>query len=213
MRKISPLLMLLVVACKQQDYNADLISAGGGVFPRSQKAIPVSAEVAAALGIAEGTTDPSTLIQSILKAPVDLLWFGGIGTYIKAASETNAAAGDPANDANRVDAAQLRAKVIGEGANLSTTQAGRIELINGKDPHAALRAPWPADQPIAASSSSVGQCRIHDLNELRVPKREAAAFRLHSYDLISPEHSPKPMLTNPGRSQYPRKITWSPSSR
>jgi len=116
------------------DYDASLISAGGGVFPRSQKAIPVSAEAAAALGIAEGTTDPSTLIQAILKAPVDLLWFGGIGTYIKASSETNAAAGDPANDANRVDAAQLRAKVIGEGANLSTTQAGRIEfgLLGGR---------------------------------------------------------------------------------
>jgi glutamate dehydrogenase len=116
------------------DYDAELISAGGGVFPRSQKAIPVSAEAAAALGIEPGTYDPSTLIQAILKAPVDLLWFGGIGTYIKASSETNAAAGDPANDANRVDAAQLRAKVVGEGANLSTTQAGRIEfgLLGGR---------------------------------------------------------------------------------
>ena len=116
------------------DYNADLISVGGGVFPRSQKAIPVSAEAAAALGIAEGIYDPSTLIQAILKAPVDLLWFGGIGTYIKASNETHAAAGDPANDANRVDAAELRVKVIGEGANLSTTQQGRIEfgLLGGR---------------------------------------------------------------------------------
>jgi glutamate dehydrogenase len=116
------------------DYDAGLISAGGGVFPRSQKAIPVSAEVAAALGIEAGITDPSTLIQAILKAPVDLLWFGGIGTYIKASTQTHADAGDPANDANRVDAAQLRAKVIGEGANLSTTQAGRIEfgLLGGR---------------------------------------------------------------------------------
>jgi glutamate dehydrogenase len=116
------------------DYDTGLISAGGGVFPRSQKAIPVSAEAAAALAIAEGTYDPSALIQAILKAPVDLLWFGGIGTYIKASNETNAAAGDPANDANRVDAAGLRAKVIGEGANLSTTQAGRIEfgLLGGR---------------------------------------------------------------------------------
>jgi glutamate dehydrogenase len=116
------------------DYDPALISQGGGVFPRSQKAIPVSAEAATALGIEPGTYDPSTLIQSILKAPVDLMWFGGIGTYIKASAETNAAAGDPANDANRVDAAQLRCKVIGEGANLSTTQAGRIEfsLLGGR---------------------------------------------------------------------------------
>ena len=116
------------------DYDAGLISSGGGIFPRSQKAIPVSAEAAAALGIDAGTYDPSALIQAILKAPVDLMWFGGIGTYIKASTETNAAAGDPANDANRIEATQLRCKVIGEGANLSTTQAGRIEfgLLGGR---------------------------------------------------------------------------------
>jgi glutamate dehydrogenase len=116
------------------DYEAKLISAGGGVFPRSQKAIPVSAEAAAALGIEPGTYDPTTLIQSILKAPVDLMWFGGIGTYIKASTQSHSDAGDPANDANRVDANQLRCKVIGEGANLSTTQAGRIEfgLLGGR---------------------------------------------------------------------------------
>jgi len=110
------------------DYQTALISKGGGVFPRSQKAIPVSAAAAAALGIKAGDYDPSTLIQAILKAPVDLLWFGGIGTYIKASHEPHGAAGDPANDANRVDASSVRAKVIGEGANLSTTQAGRIEF-------------------------------------------------------------------------------------
>jgi glutamate dehydrogenase len=110
------------------DYDAALISPGGGVFPRSQKQIPVGAEAAAALGIAPGTLDPSALIQAILKSPVDLLWFGGIGTYIKASSQAQADAGDPANDANRIDAEQVRAKVIGEGANLSTTQAGRIEF-------------------------------------------------------------------------------------
>jgi len=116
------------------DYDAALISPGGGIFPRSQKAIPVSAEAAAAIGVAPGTYDPSTLIQAILKAPVDLMWFGGIGTYIKAASQAQADAGDPANDANRVNADQLRCKVIGEGANLSTTQAGRIEygLLGGR---------------------------------------------------------------------------------
>jgi glutamate dehydrogenase len=109
------------------DYDSALISTGGGVFPRTQKQIPVSAEAAAAIGILPGTYDPSTLIQAILKSPVDLLWFGGIGTYIKASTQGQADAGDPANDANRVNADQLRAKVIGEGANLSTTQAARIE--------------------------------------------------------------------------------------
>ncbi|HEY0270929.1 MAG TPA: NAD-glutamate dehydrogenase domain-containing protein, partial [Sphingomonas sp.] len=116
------------------DYDARLISAGGGVFPRSQKQIPVSAEAAAALGIPAGTLDPATLIQAILKSPVDLLWFGGIGTYIKAAAQAQSDAGDPANDGNRVNADQLRCKVIGEGANLSTTQAARIEfaLLGGR---------------------------------------------------------------------------------
>jgi len=116
------------------DYNADLLSPGGGIFSRSQKAISVSSQAATALGIVEGIYDPSALIQAILKAPVDLLWFGGIGTYIKASTETNAAAGDPANDPQRVDASQIRCKVIGEGANLSTTQAGRVEfgLLGGR---------------------------------------------------------------------------------
>ena len=108
------------------DYDAGLISAGGGVFPRTQKAIPVSAEAAAVLGIPAGTADPSTLIAAILKAPVDLLWFGGIGTYVKGSAEGNADVSDPANDANRVNGGDVRAKAIGEGANLGVTQAGRI---------------------------------------------------------------------------------------
>ncbi|MCX7677203.1 MAG: NAD-glutamate dehydrogenase, partial [Alteraurantiacibacter sp.] len=109
------------------DYRADLISPGGGVFSRSLKQIPLSQEVREVLGIAESALDPDSLISAILKSPVDLLWFGGIGTYIKASSESHAAVGDPANDALRVDAADVRAKVIGEGANLGVTQAGRIE--------------------------------------------------------------------------------------
>ena len=106
------------------DYDTALISPGGGVFPRSQKEIPVSAEAAAALGIAAGTLDPSALIAAILKAPVDLLWFGGIGTYIKGPAE--GAVGDPANDAHRVNGDEVRARAIGEGANLAITQAGRL---------------------------------------------------------------------------------------
>ena len=111
------------------DYDPALLSAGGGVFPRSAKAITVSPQVAAALGLpaAPATMTPVELIRAILLAPVDLLWNGGIGTYVKATSESHADAGDKANDAVRVDGAQLRAKVVGEGGNLGLTQRGRIE--------------------------------------------------------------------------------------
>ena len=108
------------------DYDRKLISKGGGVFPRSQKSIPLSPEVQALLGLSVAELDPASLISAILKAPVDLLWFGGIGTYLKAASQNNAEVGDPANDALRVDAEDLRVRVVGEGANLGVTQAARI---------------------------------------------------------------------------------------
>jgi glutamate dehydrogenase len=110
------------------DYDRTLISAGGGVFPRTEKSIPLSAEARAALGTDAKELDPASLINAILKAPVDLLWFGGIGTYIKASLQSQADVGDPSNDALRADAVDLRAKVIGEGANLAVTQAGRIEF-------------------------------------------------------------------------------------
>ncbi|MES2491790.1 MAG: NAD-glutamate dehydrogenase domain-containing protein [Pseudomonadota bacterium] len=109
------------------DYDKRLISRGGGVFPRSQKEIALSPQARAVLGLDVATVDPDGLISAILKAPVDLLWFGGIGTYVKAASESAAAVGDPANDTVRVDGSAIRARVIGEGANLGCTQAGRIE--------------------------------------------------------------------------------------
>jgi len=108
------------------DYNTRLISKGGGVFPRTQKSIPLSAEVKAMLGLNEDSVDPSTLITAILRSEVDLIWFGGIGTYVKAQGEANSQVGDVANDAHRVNGEDLRAKVIGEGANLGVTQAGRI---------------------------------------------------------------------------------------
>jgi glutamate dehydrogenase len=110
------------------DYDESLISKGGGVFPRSLKAIPLSAEMRSVLGIEAESADPETLISAILKAPVDLVWFGGIGTYVKAESENNVQVGDPANDALRVNGSDIRAHVIGEGANLGCTQAGRIEF-------------------------------------------------------------------------------------
>ena len=108
------------------DYEAKLFSQGGGVFPRAQKEIALSAEAAKALGIEPGTFDPASLIAAILKAPVDLLWFGGIGTYVKGRAESNSEVGDPANDANRVNGEDVRARAIGEGANLGVTQAGRV---------------------------------------------------------------------------------------
>ncbi|WP_406444876.1 NAD-glutamate dehydrogenase [Streptomyces sp. NBC_01613] len=112
------------------DYNTDLLSAGGGVFPRTAKAIPVNAHIREALGI-EGKVakmTPADLMKAILQAPVDLLWNGGIGTYVKASTETHADVGDKANDPIRVDGADLRVKVVGEGGNLGLTQLGRIEF-------------------------------------------------------------------------------------
>lgn len=110
------------------DYDRALISPGGGVFPRSLKEIPVSPEVAAVLGMEAAIVDPEMLIAAILRSPVDLLWLGGIGTYVKAAAENNVQVGDPSNDAVRVNGAELRVRVVGEGANLGFTQAGRIEF-------------------------------------------------------------------------------------
>jgi glutamate dehydrogenase len=111
------------------DYEKSLISAGGGVFARSLKSIAVTPEMIAALGLPAGTTamTPAELIHAILKAPVDLLWNGGIGTYIKSSTEDHLAIGDRANDAIRVNGNELRCKVVGEGGNLGASQLGRIE--------------------------------------------------------------------------------------
>ncbi len=112
-----------------QDYDRSLISSGGGVWSRSLKSIPLTDEVRGALGIDESVASmtPAELMKAILLAPVDLLWNGGIGTYIKAASESNAEVGDKANDAIRVDGRDLNALCVGEGGNLGATQLGRIE--------------------------------------------------------------------------------------
>jgi glutamate dehydrogenase len=113
------------------DYDRTLISKGGGIFSRAQKAIDLTAEVRAMLGVEEKSLSPSQLMAAILKMPVDLIWFGGIGTYVKATSESNADVGDRANDAIRVNAEDLRARAIGEGANLGITQLGRIAFARG----------------------------------------------------------------------------------
>ena len=112
-----------------QDYNRELISAGGGVYSRGLKSIEITPEVREVLGLDESVTElaPAELISAILKAPVDLIYNGGIGTYVKASTETNAQVGDKANDALRVNGKDLRAKIVGEGGNLGFTQLGRIE--------------------------------------------------------------------------------------
>ncbi len=115
------------------DYDTKLISQGGGVYPRTAKSITITRQVRKALGI-EGHVaklTPAELMKAILQAPVDLLWNGGIGTYVKASTESHADVGDKANDAIRVDGAELRVKVVGEGGNLGLTQLGRIEFARG----------------------------------------------------------------------------------
>ncbi|MCC6869831.1 MAG: NAD-glutamate dehydrogenase [Burkholderiales bacterium] len=109
------------------DYDPALISAGGGVHPRGAKSIVITPEVKVALAIDADALTPAELVHAILKAPVDLLYNGGIGTYVKATSETHAAVGDRANDAVRVNGSELRCKVVVEGGNLGCTQLGRIE--------------------------------------------------------------------------------------
>ncbi|WP_112275514.1 NAD-glutamate dehydrogenase [Lentzea terrae] len=112
------------------DYDRSLISEGGGIFPLTAKSIPLSEQARVALGLPEGVEklSPPELKKAILLAPVDLLWNGGIGTYVKASTESHADVGDKANDAIRVNGADLRVKVIGEGGNLGLTQRGRIEF-------------------------------------------------------------------------------------
>ena len=111
------------------DYDTSLISAGGGVFPRTAKSVPITEPMRDALGLVKevDALTPAELITACLKAPVDLLWNGGIGTYIKAAAESHAEVGDKANDGVRVNGDEVRARCVGEGGNLGLTQRGRIE--------------------------------------------------------------------------------------
>jgi len=115
-----------------EDYDKKLISKGGGVFSRSNKYIPLSPEMRAVLGIQKEKIVPNELIRAMLKAPIDLLWNGGIGTYVKSSSEHNSEVGDRANDGLRVNGDELKCKVVGEGGNLGFTQLGRVEFaLNG----------------------------------------------------------------------------------
>ncbi len=113
------------------DYSTQLISAGGGVYQRSAKSIELSEQARLTLGVVAQRLTPNELIQAILRAPVDLLWNGAIGTYVKATNETHADVGDRTNDAVRVNGAELRCRVVGEGGNLGFTQLGRVEYAQG----------------------------------------------------------------------------------
>ncbi len=108
------------------DYRPELISDGGGVWPRQAKTVPLGGSARRALGVAAETLTPPEVIAAILAAPVDLLWFGGIGTYVKAPEEPDSAVGDHANDAVRITSDQLRARVVAEGGNLGVTEQARI---------------------------------------------------------------------------------------
>ncbi len=121
--------MFGVARSSWEDYDKTLISKGGGVFPRSAKTVPLSPEIKAALDIDESISEmsPNQLMNAILKAPVDLLWNGGIGTYVKSSTESHAECGDRANNGLRVDGNELRCRMVGEGGNLGMTQRGRIE--------------------------------------------------------------------------------------
>jgi glutamate dehydrogenase len=114
-----------------QDYDKSLISEGGGVFPRALKSVPLNDAVREVLGIdaSVAAMTPAELMKAILKAPVDLLWNGGIGTYVKGEDESHADVGDKANDTIRINGSELRARCVGEGGNLGLTQAGRIEYV------------------------------------------------------------------------------------
>jgi len=137
-----------------QDYDAALISEGGGVFPRSAKSIPLSPQIQQLIGQSVSALAPLDLIHALLKARCDLLWFGGIGTYVKAGSESHADVGDKANDGLRINGADLGARVIGEGGNLGLTQLGRIE---------ASRAGVKLNTDAVDNSAGV-DCSDHEVN-------------------------------------------------
>lgn len=148
------------------DYDRSLISAGGGVFERSAKTVPVTAEMRDILGLDDAVTvlTPTALISAILRAPVDLLWNGGVGTYVKASAESHGDAADRANDAVRVDGRSLRVRVVGEGGNLGFTQAARVE---------AARAGVRLNTDAIDNSAGV-DCSDHEVN-IKIALHDAVA--------------------------------------
>jgi len=155
------------------DYQESLISQGGGVYERTEKSIPISDEVKAALAIEADELSPQELIKAILRAPVDLLFNGGIGTYVKASDEAQADAGDKANDAVRVNASELRCRVVGEGGNLGFTQRGRIEYaLHGGTEHAGGRINTDSIDNVAGVNTSDHEVNIKILLDSLVARGE-----------------------------------------
>jgi glutamate dehydrogenase len=173
------------------DYNRELISAGGGVYQRSAKSIAISEEVRHALAIEADKLSPPELIKEILRAPVDLLFNGGVGTYVKARGESHADAGDKANDALRMDGRELRCRVVGEGGNLGFTQRGRIEYaLSGGPEHEGGRINADSIDNVAGvncsdhevnikilldSLVSAGEMRQEERNDLLIEMTDAVA--------------------------------------
>jgi len=165
------------------DYNPARISSGGGVFSRAEKRIMLPDASAAMLGISAGPHELATVMQAILRAPADLLYFGGIGTYVKASTESQADAGDRANDALRVNGAELRARVLAEGANLAITQAGRIEYARSGAGGAGGRLNTDALDNSAGVSTSDHEVNIKIL--LADAEHEGALTRRQRDDLLA----------------------------
>jgi len=164
------------------DYDPAKISPGGGVFSRAEKRITLPAQAAALLGLASGPVEPAVVMQAILRAPADLLYFGGIGTYVKAGAESQADAGDRANDAIRVNGAEVRARVLGEGANLAITQAGRIEYARAGAGGAGGQVNTDALDNSAGVSTSDHEVNIKIL--LADAEREGALTQRQRDDLL-----------------------------
>ena len=176
------------------DYDTSLISKGGGVFARSAKSIKLSDEIKALTGLSKDAVTPDELIHALLKTQTDLLWFGGIGTYVKAGTETHADVGDRANDAIRVNAYELRTKVIGEGANLGLTQAARIEfaLAGGRVNTDAIDNSAGVDSSdhevnikiLAAEAIRLGNLKAENRNKLLAGMTDEVAAHVlrHNYD-------------------------------
>ncbi|MEY3292283.1 MAG: hypothetical protein RJB12_54, partial [Pseudomonadota bacterium] len=177
-----------------QDYDSSKISRGGGVFPRSAKSIQLTPEIKAALDIQEDVLDPAALMKAILLAPAELLYFGGIGTDVKAPNETDAQVGDKANDAIRVDGGELRARVIGEGANLGLTQAGRIAfaLSGGRINTDAIDNSAGVDSSdhevnikiLTGAAIASGALKVADRNALLASMTDEVGLKVlaHNYD-------------------------------
>ncbi len=165
------------------EYDRARISPGGGVFSRAEKRLTLPARSAALLGLPAGPVEPAAVMQAILRVPSDLLYFGGIGTYVKAGAESQAEAGDRANDTIRVNGAEVRARVLGEGANLAITQAGRIDYARLGAGGAGGRVNTDALDNSAGVSTSDHEVNIKIL--LADAERDGALTRRQRDDLLT----------------------------